>query len=360
MNIGRAVRALAILAGAAAACWLVAAPPPGQGQPLVPFSCVYNSSLPTVTSGSFVALQCDANGKLILSTPGVTSVTAGDAEMTISPTTGAVVVTPALISLAHGGTNAALTADNGAIPYSSASALALLAHGTSGQVLSSGGAGAPTWLTLSAGTGLAYSAGAFSLSTPVSLALGGTAANLTASAGGVLYSSGSALAILPGGAGNAGKFLMSGGTGPPAWSAPVNTPNRASVFAGSPGSTSSITTYASTGVGVTVTPTASGDVMVWVSGLFQNPQAAGDFAIYRNTTGVPGQSSGVGSDTKIAEKVSVAITVSNYSDVAFFGRSTGLTLGTSYSFYLAFRATGGVGGTVTGANSGTDMMAVEQ
>ena len=55
---------------------------------------------------------------------------------------------PALpLSLANGGTNASLTASNGAIPYSTASAFALLAPGTSGQLFQSGGAGAPTWTT---------------------------------------------------------------------------------------------------------------------------------------------------------------------------------------------------------------------
>lgn len=49
------------------------------------------------------------------------------------------------LTMAGGGTNASLTAANGAIPYSTASAFALLAAGTSGQILRSGGAGAPTW-----------------------------------------------------------------------------------------------------------------------------------------------------------------------------------------------------------------------
>lgn len=50
-----------------------------------------------------------------------------------------------VLPLANGGTNANLTASNGAIPYSTASAMAFLAPGSSGQVLTSGGAGAPTW-----------------------------------------------------------------------------------------------------------------------------------------------------------------------------------------------------------------------
>ena len=52
------------------------------------------------------------------------------------------------LPLIQGGTNAALTPDNGAVPYSTASAIALLAAaGSSGKALLSGGAGAPTWST---------------------------------------------------------------------------------------------------------------------------------------------------------------------------------------------------------------------
>lgn len=49
------------------------------------------------------------------------------------------------IALADGGTNASLTAVNGGIVYSTASAMAITSAGTSNQVLLSGGAGAPTW-----------------------------------------------------------------------------------------------------------------------------------------------------------------------------------------------------------------------
>ena len=49
------------------------------------------------------------------------------------------------IALADGGTNASLTAANGGIIYSTASAMAISSVGSSGQLLTSGGAGAPTW-----------------------------------------------------------------------------------------------------------------------------------------------------------------------------------------------------------------------
>jgi hypothetical protein len=59
------------------------------------------------------------------------------------------------IGLADGGTNASLTASAGSVVYSTASAMAFSAVGTSNQVLLSGGAGAPTWTnqsTLSVGS----------------------------------------------------------------------------------------------------------------------------------------------------------------------------------------------------------------
>lgn len=52
-----------------------------------------------------------------------------------------------ILAMANGGTGAALVAANGAIPYSSATDIALLAAGASGQLFQSGGVGAPHWTT---------------------------------------------------------------------------------------------------------------------------------------------------------------------------------------------------------------------
>jgi hypothetical protein len=55
-------------------------------------------------------------------------------------------ISPSLpVSLANGGTGASLTPVNGGILYGTASTSALSAVGSSGQILRSGGAGAPTW-----------------------------------------------------------------------------------------------------------------------------------------------------------------------------------------------------------------------
>jgi len=53
-----------------------------------------------------------------------------------------------VLPLTNGGTNANLTAVNGGALYSTGSSLAITAPGTSGQVLTSSGAGAPTWATV--------------------------------------------------------------------------------------------------------------------------------------------------------------------------------------------------------------------
>ena len=57
----------------------------------------------------------------------------------------------AVIGLTYGGTNASLTAVAGGAVYSSGSALAITAAGTTGQVLTSNGASAPTWTTITSG-----------------------------------------------------------------------------------------------------------------------------------------------------------------------------------------------------------------
>ena len=53
------------------------------------------------------------------------------------------------VALLHGGTNASLTAVNGGVIYSTATAFAVSAAGTTGQVLTSAGAAAPVFETLS-------------------------------------------------------------------------------------------------------------------------------------------------------------------------------------------------------------------
>jgi len=87
-----------------------------------------------------------------------------------------------LVPLSVGGTNANITASNGGIVYSTASALAVLSAGTAGQMVRSGGAGAPTFIDFpstfyipfaSCVNGTAAS-GLSSASTPAALCRAGT------------------------------------------------------------------------------------------------------------------------------------------------------------------------------------------
>lgn len=82
------------------------------------------------------------------------SFSAGTTGFTPNTATTGAVTLAGILALANGGTNAALTAVAGAVPYSSASALALTAAGTAGQVLTSAGASPPTWSTPAGGVTL--------------------------------------------------------------------------------------------------------------------------------------------------------------------------------------------------------------
>lgn len=154
------------------------------------------------------------------------------------------------LSLIRGGSNASLTASNGGIVYSTASAMAILSGtATANLPLLSGSSSAPAWgaFALSLGgalttAGALTTSGAFGAtftftnttsvtfptsgtlattasipSFPLSLANGGTNANLTASNGGIFYSTATAGAILSGTA-TANQVLLSGTSSAPSWS----------------------------------------------------------------------------------------------------------------------------------------------
>lgn len=135
----------------------------------------------------------------------------------------------------------AIGSTQGNILYRNSTVWTVLAPGTSGFFLTSGGAAAnPSWtaqvaptsaaLTKTDDTNVTLTLGgspttallaATSLTLgwtgQLSLTRGGTAASLTASNGGIVYSTASALAIL-GGTATAGQIIRSGSSGAPSWS----------------------------------------------------------------------------------------------------------------------------------------------
>lgn len=99
-----------------------------------------------IEQGDFIAIALGTtNGLTLWEMVSATPLTVGTDTITFSNMTGAV---GGIIPLSKGGTNKNNTADNGAIAYSDASGITLLAHVTAaGKVLQSGNAAAPTWST---------------------------------------------------------------------------------------------------------------------------------------------------------------------------------------------------------------------
>ena len=93
-----------------------------------------------------------ATGNVTIANTGVLSFSAGTTGLTpVSAAVGAVVLGGTL-GIANGGTNGAAVPTAGAVPYGTGTAYAFNAVGTSGQVLTSAGAGTPTWTTPTTGT----------------------------------------------------------------------------------------------------------------------------------------------------------------------------------------------------------------
>jgi hypothetical protein len=173
----------------------------------------------------------------------------------------------------------------GSVPYGTGSTLAYSAVGTSGQVLQSNGAGAPTWVSAGTGTvtsvnvsggttgltasgGPVTSSGTITLAGTLAIANGGTNSTATPTAGTIPYGTGTAIAYSP--TGTSGQVLTSGGSGAPTWTTVTGTGTVTSVnvsggttgltYSGGPVTASGTITMAGTlgvangGTGLTTTP----------------------------------------------------------------------------------------------------------
>lgn len=223
----------------------------------------------TALAGSSIMVS---NGTGVIQGSAGTTATVLHGNASGLPTYGAVALATevsGVLPLANGGSAKALTASNGAIAYSDADSLELLAAGTSGLYFKTNGAGsAPSWSAISlstssvtgvlpvanggtnsstalAGSSIAISNGsalvqgaagtsttllhgnasgaptysAASLTADVSgvlpLANGGTAKNMTAAAGGIVYTDSDSMEVTA--AGTSGYYLKSNGASAPTW-----------------------------------------------------------------------------------------------------------------------------------------------
>jgi len=102
----------------------------------------------TLTIGTGLSgTSFNGSSAVTIANTGVLSFSAGTTGLSPSTATTGAVTLSGLLALSNGGTNANLTASNGGVIYSTASAFAISTVGTSGQFLQSNGAGAPTWAT---------------------------------------------------------------------------------------------------------------------------------------------------------------------------------------------------------------------
>ena len=155
---------------------------------------------------------------------GTTGLTTSGGPVTTSGT----ITIAGTLAIANGGTNGTATPTAGTIPYGTGTALAYSPTGTSGQVLTSGGAGAPTWTTVT-GTGTVtsvaqtFTGGLISVSGSPITAAGTLALTVAGTSGGVPYFGSSstwassavltASAIMVGGGAGAAPSTITTGTG---------------------------------------------------------------------------------------------------------------------------------------------------
>jgi hypothetical protein len=121
------------------------------------------SNLPAATTPlagtELVAVVQGGVTKRTTVTSAQTTVSGGTTGLTPATATAGAVTLAGTLAVANGGTNATATPTAGAVPYGTGTAYAFSAVGTSGQVLKSNGASAPTWTTVT-GTGTVTSVAA--------------------------------------------------------------------------------------------------------------------------------------------------------------------------------------------------------
>ena len=121
---------------------------PTNGQLLIGNGTGY--TLNTLGAGAGISVT-NGTGTITLANTGVLSFSGGTTGLTpATATTGAITLAGTLV-IANGGTNGSATPTAGAVAYGTGTAYAFTAAGTAGQVLTSNGAGVPTWTTNAGG-----------------------------------------------------------------------------------------------------------------------------------------------------------------------------------------------------------------
>jgi hypothetical protein len=117
---------------------------PTNGQLLIGNGTGY--TLNTLGVGAGISVT-NGLGTITVANTGVLSVSGGTTGLTPATATAGAVTLAGRLAIANGGTNATATPTAGGIAYGTGTAYAFTLAGTSGQMLTSAGAGTPTWTT---------------------------------------------------------------------------------------------------------------------------------------------------------------------------------------------------------------------
>jgi hypothetical protein len=117
---------------------------PTNGQLLIGNGTGY--TLNTLGVGAGISVT-NGLGTIAVANTGVLSVSGGTTGLTPATATTGAVTLAGRLAIANGGTNATATPTAGGIAYGTGTAYAFSLAGTSGQMLTSAGAGTPTWTT---------------------------------------------------------------------------------------------------------------------------------------------------------------------------------------------------------------------
>ena len=117
---------------------------PTNGQLLIGNGTGY--TLNTLNAGTGISVTNGA-GTISVANTGVLSFAGGTTGLTPAAATAGAVTLAGKLVIANGGTNATATPTAGAVAYGTGTAYAFTAAGTAGQILTSAGAGSPTWAT---------------------------------------------------------------------------------------------------------------------------------------------------------------------------------------------------------------------
>jgi hypothetical protein len=154
---------------------------------------VANTGVLSNIAGTGISVS-SATGNVTIANTGVLSFSAGTTGLTPSAAATGAVTLAGTLAIANGGTNGSATPTAGAVAYGAGTAYAFTAAGTVGQVLTSAGAGTPTWTTPTTGTVTSVSVvSANGLAGTVATATTTPAITLTTTITGLLKGNGTAI-----------------------------------------------------------------------------------------------------------------------------------------------------------------------